>query len=109
MAKLKAWIVPAVMLLIGGTYAATASAQTAAERCKAFSGDRFAGGYTYSRTPDAPTYIVFSGITEAADDIPEFCEIRGYSAAQVTFAVRLPTTTWNKKLLMTGCGEGYCG
>jgi hypothetical protein len=57
---------------------------------------------------DAPTRILSAKVFPAADGLPEFCEVRGYVTTQVQFAVRLPTTTWNGKLLETGCG-GFCG
>jgi hypothetical protein len=37
-----------------------------------------------------------------------FCDVRGYIAPHVQFAVRLPLYGWNQKLLFQGCG-GFCG
>jgi hypothetical protein len=57
---------------------------------------------------DAPTQILSAKLYPAQADMPEFCEVRGYVRAHVQFALRMPTKTWNSKLLQTGCG-GYCG
>jgi pimeloyl-ACP methyl ester carboxylesterase len=61
----------------------------------------------FSKLADAPTQIISSRQTEIANDLPAYCEVEGYVAPQVRFAVRLPAA-WNGKLLVQGCG-GFCG
>lgn len=62
----------------------------------------------FSRVPDAPTQILAATHYEATDVTPAHCEVHGYVAPQVGFGLRLPSDTWNGKMLMIGCG-GLCG
>lgn len=87
----------------------SAAPASAAERCASFEGDRFAGGYNYANAPDAPTYVHSSRMNLPANGLPEYCEVKAYISPQIGFVLRLPSRTWNGKLLQTGCGEGYCG
>jgi hypothetical protein len=58
--------------------------------------------------PGAPAHVVEAKSVDRTDDIPGYCEVRGYVAPQVGFAMRLPGANWNKKLAMVGCA-GMCG
>lgn len=75
---------------------------TAAERCTALINAEF------SKVPDAPTQVLSSSLVDAKDDAPAYCEIRGYVAPDVGFALRLPPDRWNGKFIELGCG-GSCG
>jgi feruloyl esterase len=37
-----------------------------------------------------------------------YCDVRGYTAPQTQFEIKLPTTTWQGQYLQDGCG-GFCG
>jgi feruloyl esterase len=54
------------------------------------------------------TNILSSGVAPAAEDLPEYCWVRGYVRPAINFEIRLPTTTWNGKFYMAGCGA-QCG
>jgi pimeloyl-ACP methyl ester carboxylesterase len=64
--------------------------------------------YDLTGLPDAPSQIVSAAIVDATDGLPQYCRVEGYVAPQVSFELRLPTTDWNDKFLMQGCG-GMCG
>ncbi len=86
-----------VCLTIGG-FSLPASAQLT---CAALLGEDFA------TTVDAPTQLI------AADPVDQpgvarYCRIQGYVSPQVGFELRIPTQTWNQRLLFQGCG-GFCG
>ncbi|EKE44599.1 Feruloyl esterase [Oceaniovalibus guishaninsula JLT2003] len=44
----------------------------------------------------------------AKDDLPGYCRIAGTIRPAIGFEVRLPTSDWNGKFYMAGCG-GFCG
>jgi len=52
--------------------------------------------------------VVSSSIIKEKDDIPEYCRVTGYVLRSAYFEVRLPTSSWNGKFYMGGCG-GLCG
>ena len=54
------------------------------------------------------TNLLSSTIVPAANGVPEYCRVLGYVRPAINFEVRLPTTDWNSKFLMIGCG-GFCG
>ncbi|WP_344595804.1 tannase/feruloyl esterase family alpha/beta hydrolase [Actinomadura vinacea] len=64
-----------------------------------------------SGVPDAPANIA-SATVVAADDNPlgkwEACRVKGVIAPQIQFELMLPTKTWERRYLQTGCG-GFCG
>jgi hypothetical protein len=69
----------------------------------------------FARILDAPTVILQAKLVRAGGDgsliekdFPEHCRVIGNIAATVGFLLRMPTATWNKKLMMGGCG-GFCG
>lgn len=108
--KIRARELPTALLLtLPLSMAWAAAPPSAADRCNSFEGDRFAGGYNYANVPDAPTYIHSSKMNLPANGLPEYCEVKAYISPQTSFILRLPSRTWNGKLLQTGCGEGYCG
>ena len=85
-----------------------ADAQNAIERCNALGG---VPGSIESRLvaiPDAPTKILSSQVDAANDGLPEACRVYGLIAPHTKFELRMPTTSWNGKFLMLGCG-GACG
>ena len=52
--------------------------------------------------------ILSTAIVAAQTDLPQYCRLTGYVRPAIHFEVRLPTTTWNEKFYMAGCG-GFCG
>jgi len=54
------------------------------------------------------THLLNAYVVEAKDDLPEYCRVTGYVLPSIHFEVRLPTSNWNGKFYMAGCG-GYCG
>jgi hypothetical protein len=58
--------------------------------------------------PDAATTLTAAENLAADNQLPAHCKLEGYVAPQVRFELRLPSLTWNGKLLMQGCG-GLCG
>src|SRR5690349_14939720 len=82
--------------------ARASDANTADDRCKALASTDFHG------IQDAPTQVNTAKILEATADAPAVCEVRGYIAPQVGFALHLPVATWNGKFIEVGC-HGYCG
>lgn len=47
-------------------------------------------------------------IIGAAGELPEYCRVVGTLGKTINYEVRMPTTAWNGKFYMTGCG-GFCG
>ncbi|MGY8962078.1 MAG: tannase/feruloyl esterase family alpha/beta hydrolase [Rhodospirillales bacterium] len=64
-------------------------------------------GRSFSALLDAPTQITGTRFVEAADGLPAFCDVIGYTAPQVGLHVRLPKD-WNGRFHMEGCGT-MCG
>ena len=58
--------------------------------------------------PDAPTKITSAKLIAASGTLPAYCEVRGYVAPQVRWAVRMPAQGWNQRMMFQGCG-GFCG
>jgi Tannase and feruloyl esterase len=54
------------------------------------------------------TNLLSSTVVPAADDLPEYCRVLGYVRPAINFEIRLPTTDWNGKFYMAGCGA-QCG
>jgi len=52
--------------------------------------------------------ILSATTVPAGDGLPEYCRVTGYVRPAIHFEIRLPTSGWNKKFYMAGCG-GYCG
>ena len=76
-------------------------ANDAAGRCKAMVGD-------FAEIEDAPSQVVSAKVIDAADDVPSFCQVRGYSTPRIGFELDMPTDSWNGKFLYHGC-FGVCG
>jgi feruloyl esterase len=56
----------------------------------------------------ASTNLLSATIVPAGDGLPEYCRVMGYVRPSIQFEVRLPTSNWNGKYLLGGCG-GACG
>lgn len=61
-----------------------------------------------SESVGATVRVLEIGLLPARDDQPALCRVNGSIEPQVGFEVRLPVTTWNGKLLVTGCSN-LCG
>ncbi len=98
------------LVLIGVVFLPfAAQAQDAAKVCKQFGpGGPADLAARLAQIPDAPVAIESAEILPATDGLPEVCHIIGYVAPSVGFELRMPTSTWNGKMMMQGCG-GYCG
>ncbi|MCE7982495.1 MAG: tannase/feruloyl esterase family alpha/beta hydrolase [Caldilinea sp. CFX5] len=64
-------------------------------------------GADLSHLPDAATQIVSAEVVTNTGTTP-YCHVTGYSAPQIQWDVRLPTTTWTGRYIQVGCG-GFCG
>ena len=74
-----------------------------------------ANAVEFAQIPDAPTTIISARVVAAGgdgsiveNDFPEICRVEGQIAPNVGFLLQMPTTTWNGKMIMGGCG-GPCG
>jgi len=54
------------------------------------------------------TNLLSATVVPAAGDVPEYCRVLGYVRPAINFEIRLPTSNWNGKFYMAGCG-GCCG
>ena len=54
------------------------------------------------------TNILSASVVPADDGLPEYCRVLGYVRPAINFEIRLPTSQWNGKFYMGGCG-GNCG
>ena len=54
------------------------------------------------------TNLLSAVVVPATDDLPEYCRVLGYVRPAINFEIRLPTSDWNDKLFMAGCGV-FCG
>lgn len=84
------------------TYAQQPAANETAAKCAALA------GLDLSRTPDAVTQVLATGMVGPSGSDAGYCEVSGYVAPSVAFVLRLPTDRWNGKFLELGCG-GACG
>ena len=48
-----------------------------------------------------------SEVTDRAD-LPRFCQLQGVIQDKIEFEMRIPTSAWNGKFVVAGCG-GFCG
>ena len=60
-----------------------------------------------SALEDAPSQITGTHFVQASEGMPAYCDVIGYTAAQVGWRVRLPEN-WNGRFHMEGCGT-LCG
>lgn len=56
----------------------------------------------------ADTRILAATVVPTEEDLPEYCRVTGYIQPEIHFEVRLPTTGYNDRFLLSGCG-GACG
>lgn len=49
-----------------------------------------------------------TAVTVTANTPSPYCDVRGYTAPQVFFNMRLPLENWTQRMLYTGCGA-FCG
>ncbi|MDR8393532.1 tannase/feruloyl esterase family alpha/beta hydrolase [Aliifodinibius sp. S!AR15-10] len=54
------------------------------------------------------TKLLSATVVPASGDLPEYCRVLGYVRPAINFEIRLPTTSWNGKFFMAGCGA-FCG
>jgi hypothetical protein len=54
------------------------------------------------------TNLLSSTVVPAANGAREYCRVLGFVRAAINFEIHLPTTSWNGKFLMFGCG-GFRG
>lgn len=54
------------------------------------------------------TNLLSAVVVPESDDLPEYCRVLGYVRPAINFEIRLPTSDWNGKFYMTGCGM-HCG
>ena len=54
------------------------------------------------------TNLLSSTVVPARNGLPEYCRVLGFVRPAINFEIHLPTTGWNGKFLMLGCG-GFCG
>jgi feruloyl esterase len=79
-----------------------APTSTPAEACAALTTHKFLD------IPDAVTRVNSAVIVPATATVPEHCKVDAVVAPQVGIELALPTSGWNGRLLMQGCG-GTCG
>lgn len=92
-------VVMAIALVAGGYAFSAPALSTAPEALK----------YMKLKHLDIPaTYIIDVTVVDGKDDLPEYCRVKGYVCPSIHFEVRLPTSGWNGKFYMVGCG-GFCG
>ena len=72
-------------------------AQPSPESCKALADLRL-----------EDTNLLSATVVPASDALPEYCRVLGYVRPAINFEIRLPTSGWNGKFYMAGCG-GLCG
>ena len=103
----------AILWLFSVSQSLSADSADAATACVALRSP--ANAVEFAQIPDAPTTIVSAGIVPAGgddstiqNDFPEFCNVEGQITPNIGFLLRMPTTSWNGKFLMGGCG-GPCG
>ncbi|WP_195908487.1 tannase/feruloyl esterase family alpha/beta hydrolase [Novosphingobium sp. Gsoil 351] len=99
---IRALFLAVALLLAPGHAWAQAAPPSAKERCEALAGGRF------EKLEGAPTYIVSAKLRPAGGVQPEACLVEGYVNPTVNFAILLPSTTWNGRYMVRGCG-GSCG
>lgn len=54
------------------------------------------------------TNLLSSSVVPAKDGLPEYCRMLGFVRPAINFEIRMPTTGWNGRFYMAGCG-GFCG
>ncbi len=62
----------------------------------------------FAGIPDAATHVSATELVEADSNLPEYCKVEGYISPHIRFELHLPTTEWNGRFFMQGCG-GFCG
>ena len=93
----------ALAVMSGLAEAAPSAAESVeVQQCEAL------GSTDFSRIQDAPTQITEAKLIERKDDLPAYCQVKGYVTPQVGFEIRLPVNNWNGKFMETGCA-GSCG
>lgn len=94
--------------------AAPVAAQDMAAACAGLKSDP-AHTVKFAQIVDANTTILSAKLVPAGGDgtiiekdYPEMCEVEGQIAPSVGFLLRMPSKTWNGKMMFGGCGGG-CG
>src|SRR5260370_11427005 len=93
---IRRFIPPITLILCAVTGVPTAEALTAAQ----------CGALTGLAVPS--TTISSATVVPAGGGLPEYCRVRGHVDTEISFELRLPTTTWNGKFYHAG-GCGFVG
>ncbi len=93
---IRRFIPPITLILCAVTGVPTAEALTAAQ----------CGALTGLAVPS--TTISSATVVPAGGGLPEYCRVRGHVDTEISFELRLPTTTWNGKFYHAG-GGGFVG
>ncbi|MBV9170856.1 MAG: tannase/feruloyl esterase family alpha/beta hydrolase [Chloroflexi bacterium] len=62
----------------------------------------------FFQIPGAPTEISSATVVAGTAQAPEYCDVQGVIAPQISFELKLPTTTYEGRYMQMGCG-GECG
>jgi hypothetical protein len=54
----------------------------------------------------SPVRITLASLVQDAKPAPH-CKVPGYAEPPVRFEVRLPSATWSRRFVQTGCGSGH--
>jgi len=87
----------ALVLPIAYQRATVSGSRKASEACRALADLRI-----------EDTNLLSAAAVPAGHDLPEYCRVLGYVRPAINFEIRLPTSSWNGKFYMAGCG-GFCG
>ena len=94
------WVLPAALLAFVGIHR-QAAAEGGESACAGLAQHDFAGGV------GAAVTVGRAEIAQAAGS-PPYCKVSAVIAPAVGVEIRLPTSGWNHRLLVAGCG-GLCG
>jgi len=86
-----------IILLVLGMSASAAAEESAKSECSDLTALKIDS-----------TNLLSATVVSAGGDLPEYCRVRGYVRPSINFEVRLPTSGWNDRFLLAGCG-GACG
>src|SRR5260370_13258723 len=88
---------PTITINLGAVTGVPTAEALAAAPCGASTGLAFAS-----------TTISSATVVPAGGGLPEYCRVQGHVDTEISFELRLPTTTWNGKFYHAG-GGGFVG